>query len=123
MKTFDHIPMGEDGLQEVYGWLDEFVAENGHQALEMAPESVVAVAHDNRLVGKRRDLIVFEAEAQRPFRQFGRHAHMGFWSYFEEQYSPGGTTFFPFLALGLFGIGMIVYKRPKIGMPFRYWWK
>lgn len=49
--------------------------------------------------------------------QFGRHAHMGFWSYFEEQYSPGGTTFLPFFALGLLGIGMLVYKRPKVGMP------
>lgn len=28
MAVFDHIPMGEKGLREVYGWLDAFVEEN-----------------------------------------------------------------------------------------------
>jgi len=28
MAVFDHIPMGEQGLKEVYGWLDRFTEEN-----------------------------------------------------------------------------------------------
>ncbi len=51
--------------------------------------------------------------------QLGRHAHMGFWSYFEEQYSPGGWLFIiPFFALGLIGVGMTIRRRLEIGMPF-----
>ena len=50
--------------------------------------------------------------------QFGRHTHMGFWSYFEEQYSPGGSTFvFVFFALGVIGLITAIRKRPKIGLP------
>jgi len=29
MAVFDYMPMGEKGLKEVYGWLDEFVRKNG----------------------------------------------------------------------------------------------
>jgi Zinc carboxypeptidase len=28
MATFDHIPMGESGLRELYDWLDNFISEN-----------------------------------------------------------------------------------------------
>ncbi len=28
MPVFDHIPMGEEGLKEVYQWLDDWVAQN-----------------------------------------------------------------------------------------------
>jgi hypothetical protein len=28
MRAFDHIPMGKEGLQEIYRWLDDLVAEN-----------------------------------------------------------------------------------------------
>lgn len=51
--------------------------------------------------------------------QFGRHPHMGFWSYFEEQYSDGGVQFiFPFFALGLIGLIVAIRKRIEIGVPF-----
>lgn len=51
--------------------------------------------------------------------QLGRHPHMGLWSYFEEQYSPGGWLFvFPFFALGVIGIATAIKKRPQIGLPF-----
>jgi len=51
--------------------------------------------------------------------QLGRHAHMGFWSYFEEQYSPGGWLFvFPFFALGLIGLITAIKKRVQVGLPF-----
>jgi len=50
--------------------------------------------------------------------QFGRHVHMGFWSYFEEQYSYGGWGFVPFLLLGLIGLFVAVRKRLELGLPF-----
>ncbi len=50
--------------------------------------------------------------------QFGRHPHMGFWSYFEEQYSPGRWVFLPFFALGVFGIFTLIRKRLEVGLPF-----
>ncbi|MBD3403333.1 DUF2723 domain-containing protein [candidate division GN15 bacterium] len=50
--------------------------------------------------------------------QLGRHPHMGYWSYFEEQYSDGGWNFVPFLALGLIGMYVAIRKRAAIGMPF-----
>ncbi len=50
--------------------------------------------------------------------QLGRHPHMGFWSYFEEQYSKGGNNFIPFLALGLLGLITAIRKRLEIGLPF-----
>ena len=49
--------------------------------------------------------------------QLGRHPHMGFWSYFEEQYSSGGQ-FIPFFLLGMLGIVMVIRRKPQIGMPF-----
>ncbi len=49
--------------------------------------------------------------------QLGRHAHMGFWSYFEDQYSRPGWSFAPFFLLGLLGVGLAVKKRMQIGMP------
>lgn len=50
--------------------------------------------------------------------QFGRHKNMGFWSYFEEQYSPGGWTFLPFLGLGLLGMIVAIKRRLELGVPF-----
>ena len=49
--------------------------------------------------------------------QFGRHAHMGYWSFFEDQYSKGHTNFLPILALGLIGLGAMIRRRQEIGMP------
>jgi len=50
--------------------------------------------------------------------QLGRHPHMGFWSYFEEQYSRSGLQFIPFLVLGLIGMYVAIRKRMEIGLPF-----
>lgn len=51
--------------------------------------------------------------------QFGRHPHMGFWSYFEEQYSkPGWLFIIPFFALGILGMVVAIRKRVEIGIPF-----
>jgi len=50
--------------------------------------------------------------------QFGRHANMGFYSYFEEQYGPGRWAFIPFLSLGLIGLVVAIRKRLEVGMPF-----
>lgn len=51
--------------------------------------------------------------------QFGRHANMGFWSYFEEQYSPGRWVFVAiFFALGMLGMIVAIQKRLEIGLPF-----
>ncbi len=51
--------------------------------------------------------------------QFGRHPHMGFWSYFEEQYSRSGIWFiFPFFLLGMIGAVVAIAKRMEIGIPF-----
>ncbi len=51
--------------------------------------------------------------------QFGRHAHMGFWSYFEEQYSRAGWVFIvPFFLLGMIGMITAIRKRLEIGLPF-----
>jgi len=50
--------------------------------------------------------------------QFGRHPHMGFWSYFEEQYSHGRWWFAPFFLLGLLGVIVAIKKRLEIGLPF-----
>jgi len=50
--------------------------------------------------------------------QFGRHPHMGFWSYFEQQYSPPGVGFLPFLFLGLLGMYVAIRKRLELGLPY-----
>lgn len=51
--------------------------------------------------------------------QFGRHPHMGYWSYFEEQYSRTGWNFiFPFFILGMIGMYVAIKKRLEIGLPF-----
>ena len=51
--------------------------------------------------------------------QFGRHANMGFWSYFEDQYSRPGWVFVAiFFALGLLGMIVAIQKRLEIGLPF-----
>jgi len=50
--------------------------------------------------------------------QFGRHPHMGYWSYFEGQYSAPGWTFAPFFILGLIGMYVAIRKRLEIGLPF-----
>jgi len=50
---------------------------------------------------------------------FGRHAHMGFWSYFEEQYSRTGWSFIvPWFLLGMIGMITAIRKRLEIGLPF-----
>lgn len=50
--------------------------------------------------------------------QLGRHAHMGFYSYFEEQYSHPGWAFAPFLLLGLLGTALLILRKPQFGLPF-----
>ena len=51
--------------------------------------------------------------------QFGRHANMGYWSYFEDQYSKPGWVFLGmFFALGLLGMIVAIRKRLEIGLPF-----
>ncbi|MFQ5606421.1 MAG: DUF2723 domain-containing protein, partial [Candidatus Zixiibacteriota bacterium] len=50
--------------------------------------------------------------------QFGRHPHMGFWSYFEEQYSPPRSWFVPFFLLGALGIYFMMRRRLEVGYPF-----
>jgi tetratricopeptide (TPR) repeat protein len=50
--------------------------------------------------------------------QFGWHPHMGFWSYFEEQYSTAGAGFVPFFILGVIGMVVAIRKRLEIGLPF-----
>jgi hypothetical protein len=50
--------------------------------------------------------------------QFGRHPNMGYWSYFESQYSPAGWAFLPFLALGFLGMFVAIRKRLEIGLPY-----
>lgn len=49
--------------------------------------------------------------------QFGRHANMGFWSYFEEQWSQPGWAFLPLFLLGLLGLIVAIYKRMEVGLP------
>ncbi len=49
--------------------------------------------------------------------QLGRHAHMGYYSYFEEQWSQPGTSFIPFLVLGLGGMVFLIRRKPEIGWP------
>jgi hypothetical protein len=50
--------------------------------------------------------------------QLGRHPHMGFYSYFEDQYTRPGLPFIPVLLLGLLGMAVAIMKRWEIGMPF-----
>ena len=50
--------------------------------------------------------------------QLGRHPHMGFWSFFEDQYSDTGNNFIPFLILGLIGMITAIRKRMEVGLPF-----
>jgi len=50
--------------------------------------------------------------------QFGRHPHMGFWSYFEGQYSHEGGTFLIWFALGIVGMYTAIKKRAEVGIPF-----
>ncbi len=49
--------------------------------------------------------------------QFGHHANMGFWSYFEEQYG-FKKGFLLFFILGMFGIYTAVKKKAQYGVPF-----
>lgn len=49
--------------------------------------------------------------------QFGRHAHMGFWSYFEEQYGLTPIFFLLFL-MGLYGVYYTIKRKTEIGLPF-----
>ncbi len=65
-----------------------------------------------------------ESMVERMFRrrgtmenQFGRHPHMGFWSYFEEQYGMTGGFLLIFI-LGLFGVYTAINKKLPIGLPF-----
>lgn len=51
--------------------------------------------------------------------QFGRHPNMGFWSYFENQWSkPGWIFVVPFFALGVLGTVVAARRKPEIGLPF-----
>lgn len=49
--------------------------------------------------------------------QFGRHPNMGFWSYFEEQYSTPKLFGILFL-LGMFGVYLNIRKKLEVGLPF-----
>src|SRR4030042_4831970 len=42
MPVLDHIPMGEEGLQEIYRWLDDWVAKNN----DIARKEVVGKSPD-----------------------------------------------------------------------------
>lgn len=46
MAVFSRIPMGEEGLQEVYGWLDEFVARNEL----VAEQRIIGYSQENRAI-------------------------------------------------------------------------
>jgi len=35
MAVFDHMPMGDEGLREIYSWLDDFVKKNENIAEKM----------------------------------------------------------------------------------------
>ncbi len=50
--------------------------------------------------------------------QLGRHPNMGFWSYFETEWSEAGWGFVPWLLLGILGFVVAIRKRIEIGMPF-----
>lgn len=50
--------------------------------------------------------------------QFGRHPNMGYWSYFEEQYSPPRWGFVIPFVLGVLGMVVAVQKRLELGLPF-----
>jgi hypothetical protein len=43
MAVFDRIPMGAEGLEEVYDWLDRYVAEN----VEIAQKEIIGKSRDN----------------------------------------------------------------------------
>nr|MBN2277783.1 DUF2723 domain-containing protein [candidate division Zixibacteria bacterium] len=49
--------------------------------------------------------------------QFGRHPHMGFWSYFEEQYGLKSIHLIIFI-IGLFGTAFAIMRRLEVGLPF-----
>ncbi len=48
--------------------------------------------------------------------QFGQHRRMGFWGFFDRQYGYWDQAFFPFFALGLFGIGSMIRFRWRVGL-------
>lgn len=51
--------------------------------------------------------------------QFGRHPHMGFWGYFENQYGITKTAFtFTLFPLGLWGLWELWIRRKEKGIPF-----
>jgi hypothetical protein len=49
--------------------------------------------------------------------QFGRHPHMGFWSYFEEQYGLTSIFLLVFI-LGLYGVYFMAIRKKQIGSLF-----
>jgi hypothetical protein len=44
MAVFDHMPMGEEGLKEIYSWIDNFVKDNR----EIADKIVLGKSEDNK---------------------------------------------------------------------------
>lgn len=51
--------------------------------------------------------------------QFGTHSRMGFWGFFWEQYGVVGRPFiFTLFPLGLIGLGELMHRRWKKGVPF-----
>lgn len=44
MAVFDHMPMGEDGLRDIYSWIDNFVKDNH----EIADKIVLGKSEDNK---------------------------------------------------------------------------
>ncbi len=49
--------------------------------------------------------------------QLGTHAHMGFWGFFSEQYNAPGSIFVVPLLLGIIGMGFLIWRRMKMGLP------
>jgi hypothetical protein len=48
--------------------------------------------------------------------QFGQHRRMGFWGFFDKQYGYNDNAFFPFFALGLFGLAAGLRHKWKQGL-------
>jgi hypothetical protein len=73
MAVFNHIPMGEEGLKEVYQWLDDFVGRNKN----MAAKEIIGKSPDNWdipavLITNRQ---VSDDDKQTAVITLGRHGH------------------------------------------------
>ncbi|GAB4317011.1 MAG: DUF2723 domain-containing protein [Candidatus Zixiibacteriota bacterium] len=48
--------------------------------------------------------------------QFGQHRRMGFWGFFDRQYGFNDQLFFPIFAVGLLGVGYLIWRRRALGV-------